>query len=195
MTTPLTSISLPTFGALLVSAIRFLERRAGQPAPSTEAPASVQESTEGAGSAIHPREVLGSLHERRHTGVVVELSDVRRDEGWDHALTVPQHPRALRGSGILKARTARNPARGPQGLEGDPAPERDVDGPAHLLERGLAKCGGERGGVGSEGAAALAAAEVVAQQDRLELGQLAVELSRNPRAHAIAFLRTFSHHH
>src|SRR6266540_4724244 len=120
MTTPLTSISLPTFGALLVSAIRFLERRAGQPAPSTEAPASVQESTEGAGSAIHPREVLGSLHERRHTGVVVELSDVRRDEGWDHALTVPQHPRTFRGSGILEARMARNLARGRRGLGGAP---------------------------------------------------------------------------
>src|SRR6476620_10276026 len=102
MTTPFTSISVPVLGAFSVLAIRFLERNARQAEPSTKAPAGVQESSEEPALAICARIALSCLHQRRHPGGVVELSDVRGDQRRHHAAaTVPERAASA---------TSKNPA-------------------------------------------------------------------------------------
>src|SRR6266508_3851117 len=114
MTTPLTSISVPVLGTFSVLAIRLLQRNAYRAAPSTEAPAGVQKSSEGPALAICARIALRSLHHRRHPGGVVELSDVRGDQRRNHASTVPEHTANVTSNfrapplRVLEARGARD---------------------------------------------------------------------------------------
>src|SRR5712692_4299772 len=79
MTTPLISISLPTFW----SGIELLEGdRLGQGAIS---PAESSQSNQAKLGPVLLRERAAILHQRRHPGGVIEASDVRADERRKHA--------------------------------------------------------------------------------------------------------------
>src|SRR5262249_16969214 len=76
---------------------------------------------------------------------------------------------------------------------GDPPPGRQRDRPGHRLERGRSQRRRREAGRRLELPAALAAVEVRPQPDRLELGQLAVELRRDCLAHPFTVEKTCSH--
>ena len=99
--------------------------------------------------------------------------------------------RVVRRTRSSRRRVQRRP--GLRRLEGDPASARDDDRPAHRLERGLAKRPGEGRGVELERLAGFAAREMAAQENRFEIGQLAVELGRDPRARTFTGSRASSH--
>ena len=109
--TRLTSISVPTFGAFSVLAIRFLERSASHAAPSAKALAASRSLPKG----LRSRSVLGyrsAAFIRAATGRRGQLSDVRGDQGRNHVPTVPQRAsnvtRRTSGLRVLKAGAARN---------------------------------------------------------------------------------------
>src|SRR5262245_23161967 len=79
----------------------------------------------------------------------------------------------------------RGGARDSERPEADAAPARNDDRPAHRLERGRAKRPGEGRSVELERLAGFAEQEMAAQENRFEIGQLSVELGRDPRARAV----------
>src|SRR4051794_28511632 len=76
MTTPLISITLPTF---CCSGMRLLEGRIWA---TSEAPHQRPQSSEGPIRAVPVSRLLRELQQGRHTVGVVEASDVGANEGW-----------------------------------------------------------------------------------------------------------------
>src|SRR6476661_6299584 len=90
-------MTLPTFWPLFWSGMCLLERWFGcaaEGAPLSAAQGS--ESTEALREPIRLRMRFPVLCQRSHPGRVIEASDVRGDERWEHARTVSAASRALR---------------------------------------------------------------------------------------------------
>src|SRR3954447_26342900 len=85
MTTPLTSTTLPTFDAELLSAIGLLKRWLRKIVPTqTPAAGEREQSIESARLSNALGGGAAVLRDRGHTGLVVERSAVRADERRHH---------------------------------------------------------------------------------------------------------------
>src|SRR5581483_2763245 len=96
MTTPLISITLPTFCSGMRMGLLEGRNRA-----TSEAPRQRGQSSEALLSRLVRLEelrLLVGLHQRRHTFGVIEASDVRADEGWDRHET---HDNGLEAGGSV----------------------------------------------------------------------------------------------